>query len=250
MHHIELIFVKAWAEIRSEVSRAYIGFIWWFLEPLLYMGAFYVLFGIGLRQGGDNFLFFLLCGLVPWKWFSSTLNSGSRSIVANAGLINQVYLPKYVFPLIVVVINTFKFTLVFPVLLLILILSGFELSNTWWSLLPVLAIQLMMVASCTCLLSCLVPYLPDLRYVIDNGMLLLMFLSGVFFSIDAMAPEIRSILLLNPIALLLECYREILLEGSMPNLNDLAYVIFISFLTGISAVFLLKRIDRKVIKEL
>ena len=92
------------------------------------MGAFYVLFGIGLRQGGDNFLFFLLCGLVPWKWFSSTLNSGSRSIVANAGLINQVYLPKYVFPLIVVVINTFKFTLVFPVLLLILILSGFELS--------------------------------------------------------------------------------------------------------------------------
>ena len=65
-----------------------------------------------------------------------------------------------------------------------------------------------------------------------------------------MAPEIRSILLLNPIALLLECYREILLEGSMPNLNDLAYVIFISFLTGISAVVLLKRIDRKVIKEL
>ena len=195
-------------------------------------------------------MFFLLCGLVPWKWFSSTLNSGSRSIIANAGLINQVYLPKYIFPLIVVVINTFKFILVFPVLLLILIISGFELSPCWWSLLPVLVIQLLMVASCTCLLSCLVPYVPDLRYVIDNGMLLLMFLSGVFFSIDAMAPEIRSILLLNPIALLLECYREILLEGSMPNLNDLAYVIFISFLTGISAVVLLKRIDRKVIKEL
>ena len=135
-------------------------------------------------------------------------------------------------------------------LLIILILSGFELSHSWWSLLPVLVIQLLMVASCTCLLSCLVPYVPDLRYVIDNGMLLLMFLSGVFFSIDAMAPEIRSILLLNPIALLLECYREILLEGSMPNLNDLAYVIFISFITGISAVVLLKRIDRKVIKEL
>ena len=56
------------------------------------MGAFYVLFGIGLRQGGDNFLFFLLCGLVPWKWFSSTLNSGSRSIVANAGP-SQICLP-------------------------------------------------------------------------------------------------------------------------------------------------------------
>ena len=86
--------------------------------------------------------------------------------------------------------------------------------------------------------------------MIDNGMLLLMFLSGVFFSIDAMAPEVRNILLFNPIALLLKSYREILLNGSMPNFNDLAYVIFISFLTGLSAFFLLKRIDRKVIKEL
>ena len=213
MHHIELIFVKAWAEIKSEVSRAYIGFVWWFLEPLLYMGAFYLLFGIGLRQGGDNFLYFLLCGLVPWKWFSSTLNSGSRSIVANAGLINQVYLPKYIFPLIVVVINTFKFTLVFPVLLLLLVASSFEPSPSWWALVPILISQLLLVTSGTCLLSCLVPYLPDLRYVIDNGMLLLMFLSGVFFSVDSLAPEIRNIFLLNPIAILLECYREVLIEG-------------------------------------
>ena len=250
MHHIELIFVKAWAEVKSEVSRAYIGFIWWFLEPLLYMGAFYLLFGIGLRQGGDNFLYFLLCGLVPWKWFSSTLNSGSRSIVANAGLINQVYLPKYIFPLIVVVINTFKFTLVFPVLLLLLVASGFEPSLSWWALVAILISQLLLVTSSTCLLSCMVPYLPDLRYVIDNGMLLLMFLSGVFFSIDSMAPEVRSILLLNPIAILLDCYRVVLIEGETPNFFDLAYVIFISFLIGISALFVIGRIDRKVIKEL
>tara|TARA_B100001094_G_C17584920_1_gene509208 strand:+ start:112 stop:345 length:234 start_codon:yes stop_codon:yes gene_type:complete len=77
-----------------------------------------------------------------------------------------------------------------------------------------------------------------------------MFLSGVFFSIDSMAPEVRSILLLNPIAILLDCYRVVLIEGETPNFFDLAYVIFISFLIGISALFVIGRIDRKVIKEL
>ena len=56
--------------------------------------------------------------------------------------------------------------------------------------------------------------------------------------------------MLNPIAILLECYREVLIEGKTPNYLDLAYVIFISVLIGISAVFIFGRIDRKVIKEL
>ena len=77
-----------------------------------------------------------------------------------------------------------------------------------------------------------------------------MFLSGVFFSIDSLAPEIRNIFLLNPIAILLECYREVLIEGKTPNYLDLAYVIFISVLIGISALFIFRRIDRKIIKEL
>ena len=94
MNYLELITVKAWADLKSEASRAYIGFLWWFIEPVLYMGSFYLLFGLGLKMGGDNFMYFLLCGLLPWKWFSSSLSNGSLSIIANAGLINQTYLPK------------------------------------------------------------------------------------------------------------------------------------------------------------
>ena len=77
-----------------------------------------------------------------------------------------------------------------------------------------------------------------------------MFLSGVFFSIDSMAPEVRDILLLNPIAILLECYREVLIEDNTPNFFDLAYVVFISSLIASTALFILGRIDRKVVKEL
>ena len=250
MHYIELIFVKAWAEIKSEASRAYIGFLWWFIEPLLYMAAFYLIFGIGLRQGGENYLFFLLCGLVPWKWFSSTLNSGSKSITANVGLINQVYLPKYIFPLVVVAINTFKFMMVFPILLIFLWFSEFEPSATWLALIPIILCQFFLIIACASLLASLVPYLPDLRYVIENGMLLLMFLSGVFFSIEEMESGVRDILMLNPVALLLNSYRNVLLNGESFIWLDLIRVSLFSVIIGLVSWYILKKIDRKVIKEI
>ena len=56
MKYLDIIFYKTWADLRAEASRAYIGFLWWFIEPILYMGTFYVLFGLGLRMGGEGFV--------------------------------------------------------------------------------------------------------------------------------------------------------------------------------------------------
>jgi len=124
MKYLNIILFKTWADLRAEASRAYIGFLWWFLEPLLYMAAFYVIFGLGLRMGGEGFVYFLLCGLVPWKWFSSTVNNGSRAIEAGAGMIHQVYIPKVVLPTIIVAINTVKFLMILPLLIVFLLSVG------------------------------------------------------------------------------------------------------------------------------
>ncbi len=248
MHYLDLIFVKAWAEIKSEASRAYIGFLWWFIEPILYMGAFYLLFGLGLRYGGDNFLYFLLCGLLPWKWFASTVANGSQALAANAGMINQVYLPKYVLPLTTVVVNTSKFVIVMPLLLLALALSGFEPSAAWWGLIVLIACQFLLVASVTCLLSAIVPFIPDLRYVIENGMLLLMFLSGVFFNVADFEGLLGTLLMLNPMAVLLQGYRTVLIEGQWPAAGDMMFVMAWVLMTGLIGFYLLKLVDRRVIK--
>ena len=248
MHYLHLILVKAWAEIKSEASRAYIGFAWWFIEPVLHMGVFYLLFGMGLKFGGDNFVYFLLCGLLPWKWFSSTLNNGSQALLANAGLINQVYLPKYVLPMVTVTVNTAKFLFVLPLLLLLLAGSGFAMGTSWLAL-PVLIIcQFLLVASFTAFLSGIVPFVPDLRYVIDNGLLLLMFLSGVFFDISVFEGRLGTILALNPVAVLLDCYRIILIDGEWPVAASFGYLLVWAAVVGLPAWFLLNRIDRHVIK--
>ena len=248
MRHVELILVKAWAEIKSEASRAYIGFAWWFIEPILYMGAFYLLFGTGLRYGGEHFVYFLLCGLLPWKWFASTLSNGSQALPANIGLIYQVYLPKYIFPLVTVTVNTAKFLLVLPLLLLFLHLSGFAAGASWLALPALIVCQFLLIAASTALLSGIIPYLPDLRYVIDNGLLLMMFLSGVFFDLNAFDGLLGMLLRLNPVAVLLDGYRTILIDGAWPTAASFGYLLAWAAAPGLLAWWLLKRIDRTVIK--
>ena len=149
MKYLDIILFKTWADLRAEASRAYIGFLWWFIEPILYMATFYLLFGLGLRYGGENFVYFLLCGLVPWKWFSSTISNGSRAIEANAGVIHQVYLPKYILPSITVMINTVKFSIILPLLLVFLIISDLPPTIHWLGLLPVISLQFLLILSIT-----------------------------------------------------------------------------------------------------
>ncbi|MCB1756284.1 MAG: ABC transporter permease, partial [Gammaproteobacteria bacterium] len=88
------------------------------------MLAFYIVFELGLRQGEENYLAFLLTGLILWKWFASTITTSSGIINANRGLLNQVYLPKWIFPLTVVIGNTSKLLISCTVLILFLIGYG------------------------------------------------------------------------------------------------------------------------------
>jgi lipopolysaccharide transport system permease protein len=214
------------------------------------MGSFYLLFGLGLKMGGDNFLYFLLCGLLPWKWFSSSLSNGSLSIIANAGLINQIYLPKYVLPMVTVTVTSMKFLVVLPILLLFLILSGFTPSVHWTALPAIVASQFLLVAAIASLLAAIVPFVPDLRFIIENGMLLLMFLSGVFFDMARLDESLRAILYLNPMAVILKDYREVLLHNQWPSVFDISYIIGFAAVIGAISWHVLKRIDRRVIKVL
>ena len=108
----QLISYKVYAELRSEIARAYLGILWWVIEPVLYMLAFYVVFAVVMQRGGEGYIVVLLTGLVAWKWFDATVRSGANAISANQGLMQQVYVPKYIFPAIVILTNLIKFVIV------------------------------------------------------------------------------------------------------------------------------------------
>jgi lipopolysaccharide transport system permease protein len=219
--YFNIIKYQVYAQLKQEASRGFLGFLWWILDPLLYMLAFYTVFALGLRGKGPDFAPFLLCGLVPWKWFASTVNRGATSILRNSSLMNQVDLPKHIFPTTTLLVNAFKFSITFCVLILFLQFFGYSI-NAYWLYLPVLICSQVIFLMALCLfLSAIVPFIPDLKIVIENALMFLFFVSGIFFDINNLDPEIAGIFKLNPMAIFIDSYRAIFLHSKMPEFSHI-----------------------------
>ncbi len=247
-HYIELVLYKTYADLRVEASRGYLGILWWVLEPLLYMIVFYIVFGILFQRGGEDYVAFLLVGLTAWRWFDNTIKLGANSLIINQGLMQQVYVPKIVFPTVNVVTNTVKFLVVLTVLLVFLLFYGVMPGATWLILPVLLGIQLLFVVAFTWLISAIVPFLPDIRVIIDSGLTLLFFMSGIFFDLESLPLQLANYLRLNPMAILIESYRKVLIQGISPDWKILGVVATLSLITLLISFRLHMRFDRQFAK--
>ena len=242
--YIELIIYRALADFRSEVSRMYLGVLWWFLEPILYVMVFYVVFGLGFLRHSHQYVPFLLCGLIVWKWLDSTVRTASGTVAQSVSIMSQVYLPKIVFPLITVMTNFIKFLIILAVYLLFLWLYGEHAQLSWLWLLALIPLQLLLVTALAALAAGLVPLVPDTRHAISYGMTFLFFASGIFFDPAELSEAARRILDVNPVLHLIALYRSVLLEGTAPAAASLAYVAGFAVVLLGAAMVLFKKMDR------
>lgn len=244
----ELIWHKALAELRVEATRAYIGLLWWVVEPVLYMTAFYIAFGSGIRGGGTNAMLFLLIGLVPWKWFASSVQNSSSSLQANSGLIQQVYFPKFILPFTVVVANTIKFSIVLCILLSLCVILGKGPVIYWFALPVIVFVQFLLISASGSLCAAIVPIIPDLKLIVDNGLIVLMFVSGLFFDVHKLPPVKARLLGFNPLVPLMESYRDVITNGVWPDWGALAYLVLVSLVVYAIAMVILRKYDRHYAK--
>lgn len=219
---LDLIWVKAILDLRSEVHHNFLLYGWWLIEPLLHMVAYYVIFGLLLERGGENYPVFLLTGIVPWMWFTKVVSGSSNSIIAGQNLMLQVGLPSITFPLVKILQLTLKQMPVFVLLLGFVWLLGYTPSTYWWALVPVIILQALIIIASACLVAAIIPFIRDLSYIVSTGLTLLMFLSGIFYDYRTISPDWQGLFLLNPMAFLLKCYREILVENTLPDLATLS----------------------------
>jgi len=219
----ELIWTKAIFNLRSEVQRNYLSYGWWVLEPLLHMIVYYAVFGLLLLRGGQDYPVFLLTGLIPWLWFSKAVGASSGSILGSQNLMLQVGLPSVVFPQIILLQTTIKQLPVFVLLVGFVWLLGYSPGSHWWALLPVVVVQALLTIAVASAVAALIPFSRDLGYLVPTGLMFLMFVSGIFFDFRVIPEDLQSLFLLNPIAFLLKCYREIFIDGALPELITLAW---------------------------
>jgi lipopolysaccharide transport system permease protein len=240
----DAFLLKLRFNLKAEARKHYLNYAWWFLEPALQVAVFYVVFDILLNRGGDGFVVFLICGQIPFMWFSRSVLNASNSIMVGRGLIQQMAIPKAFFPALAVAQDLVKQGVVFACLLTFVTAMGYLPGVTWLSL-PILAItQLLLILACSLIAAAITPFLPDFRFVVQTGLMMLMFGSGIFYDYrTTLLDEHKTFFLLNPMARLIDSYRTVLIRDTWPDWTALAWLSIACVVVIIVMLSFYRRID-------
>lgn len=240
---VALILYKVYADLRAEAARTYAGFLWWIVDPIVSMGVYYFVFKVVLNRGTENYVAFLFVGLVPWRWLATTTMHGSNSILGARSVMQQAYLPKYVFPLVAIFTDSAKFLVVFVIVVALVLISGFPISIAFIALPFLIFVQLIFITGVAILCAAITPFVPDIRMVLENIIRLWMFLSGVFFAVNELSPAKQAVFRLNPMTIVIESYRQILMYGEMPDFSSLIIILALSTVLVAMGLAVVNRYD-------
>jgi lipopolysaccharide transport system permease protein len=243
--YFELIWLRGVGALKADAQNSYLGTLWWVLEPLLLTLLLYLAFSSGLRGEGDtSFAYFLICGMLPFKWTASSIASSAISITANKGLIGQTYLPKWVFPSICNVAMSIRFIIILPILMAAMIYGGYAPSINWLSLSHIVLCQLIFNYGISYLFAAATPLVPDIGHVVPLFITGLMFTSGIFFDVGTRSEDMQAILRLNPFVEVIEAYRTVLMSGEPVAPLELMYTWIVGITACISGLSILNIYDR------
>lgn len=225
-HYRELVRNLVVSELKARYKASVLGFVWSLLNPLGMMLVFTVVFSFLLTDNKriEKYPLFLLCGLLPWNYFSAAVMSSVNSVVAHANLVKKVYFPREVLPIASVLAQLVNFLLAFIVLFAALVIFRAHFSPWLWLLPLVILIQTCFALGIALILSTLNVFYRDTMMIMDVIMLAWFFLTPVVYSVEVF-PKLQIIggytvevrrwaYILNPMASLINMYRDLLFLGS------------------------------------
>ncbi|KZN98034.1 MULTISPECIES: ABC transporter permease [Aeribacillus] len=246
--HKDLIRYLTFFDLKSNVARTYMGFLWWIIDPILYMMIYYLLVVVILGRGGPHYLVILFTGLIPLKFTTACLVDSTSSIVGKASIIKQIYVPKIVFILVRLCVNSIKFLLSSIVLMLFLVVYGIDFEWTYL-LYPLIAvIHAIILLPLMILFAHVGVYLRDIKNLMQYIARVLLYVSPVLFTISDVPKRLIALFYLNPFTTVIESYRNILLHHSQPLWLLLGGLIVISFILLYFALKILFKYENEYAK--
>ena len=215
-----IVLFKTYANLKRDIDNTHVGTLWWVLEPMLQTAVTYFIFTYVFSTRTPNFLVFLFVGNVVYNHFSASINGGANAIVAAGSLMQQIQLPKSLYPIIAICNLTWKFLFSVIIVFPLLWICHFPVSLPYLALPVLIVLQLFVVVSLSLPLSILMPYFQDGKTLLTTLLVLVFWLSGVFYRMDnlpAAFPDwLRPWLYWNPAVSLIEGYRSVLMDAAWP----------------------------------
>jgi lipopolysaccharide transport system permease protein len=220
VRHRSLVLALLVRELKVRYRGSILGFVWTFLNPLLLMAVYALVFRYYMRIAVPNYALFLLAGLLPWTWFASSLADGTNAIVGGSSLVTKSLFPTEILPTVVVLSNMVNFALSIPLLAFAGWAYGVSFSPlAWLCLVPVMALQCVFTLGLVLSLSALNVHYRDVQHVVANLLLLWFFLTPIVYPASQVPERLHPLLWMNPVALFTEIYRDIFVTPTWPDVR-------------------------------
>ncbi|MEX2245897.1 MAG: ABC transporter permease [Dehalococcoidia bacterium] len=216
---LDLLYLLTFRELKLRYQDTVFGFLWSLVRPLLQGAVLYVVISKFIRIDVEDYALVLLVGLFPWTWFQTSLILAVSSFASNGALIKKVYFPRFVLPLATVMNNGVQFALSIPVLVVLLAIGGYTPDWTWLVGVPyLLLVQAVLIMGIVLFIASLDVYFRDLEHLTDVFVGLIWFyLTPVIYPLSIVPEKYHDWVLVNPMASLIEGWRDLLLHSTIPG---------------------------------
>ena len=246
----ELLKTNIKKEIRGKYKGSWLGVIWTFLNPLLMLAIYAIVFPHILRVDVENYTIFMIVALIPWNFFTTAIQTGTNSVVINGNILKKVYFPREIIPISITISQLINFLITCIIVAIFILFSGVGFS-IHLLLFPLLVlIQFMLTLGLTFILSALTVFVRDVSHFV-SVILTLGFYATPIVYLGSMLPENLQIFLkLNPMAQLVESYRSVLYYHELPNMMMLTIWGIGSLVILILGYIIFKKLEKSFVEEL
>ena len=226
----ELLKTNIKKEVRGKYKNSVLGVFWSFLNPLLQILVYTIVFQVILKNPQENYVVFLCAGLIPWTFFSTAISRSAFTIIENGNILKKVYFPREILPISVVTSETINFIISTVIIVGIVLANGIGF-NIYMLCYPIILLaQYLLTLGISFVLAGITVYFRDLQHLIGIALQLLFYATPIVYSADGIPANLSWVLNLNPMTYIIDAYRDIFYNQTMPNLGGLCLFIVIAII--------------------
>lgn len=247
----EMIISLVKRDLKGRYKGSALGFLWTFLNPLLQLAVYTMVFSIIMRAGIKDYYLFLFAALIPWIFFSTSLTGGAGCILAQQDMVKKIYFPREVIPVSYVTSQFVNMLLSFIVLFFVLLFAKHPLYLETVLYLPLIMIaEYTMALGFSMAMSAITVYIRDLEHILGILMMAWQFLTPVMYSMQQVPEEVQWVFTFNPMTYIILAYRDILYYGRMPGMKTSASAIAIGIVMMTAGWGIFNHLQRRFVEEL
>jgi len=211
-------------DFNNKYKRTILGMLWSVLSPLLTLLILKIVFSNFFGRTIEHYTIYLFCGNLLFAYFRESTQTGMGALLANASVFTKINIPKYLFLLSRNVSSLINFAINIGVFFVFCLIDRIDFSWHFFILIYPVVCLLIFNLGVGLILSALYIFFRDIKYLYDVFVMLLMYMSAIFYSVQNFPPEFQRLFLLNPVYIYISYFREVVIAGAVPGttLNLLA----------------------------